>query len=673
MNIKILDSWLREYVKTKATPQKISELLSLSSVSVERLESFGDNDFTLDIEVTTNRPDLMSVIGIARETAVILNQSEISAEFIEPQNTLSSQNAKQAKRDSQMAQGTSHTVRNNKGEVLLEIRNNPDLVNRICAVVIEVSLKDSPQYVKDRLESSDIRSINNVIDITNYIMREMGHPTHAFDYDRLVTKRLEIREARRGEKVVTLDNKTHTLSGGDIVADDGLGHIVDLLGVMGTQNSVITGDTKKILFFVDNAEEHHIRKTSMTTGIRTEAAILNEKGIDPKLAKTALLRGIELFKKLAGGKLISEILDIYPNPVKIPPITINENKIQQVIGIPIPMKTSELILLNLGFHVIVHRNELHVTPPSWRAQDVQIEEDIIEEIARVYGYHKIPNQLPPLNTLNEIESQEKNEYYWEKRVKNALKYWGFTESYTYSLVSGDLYEGPLANAITLKNPLSQDMTYMRNSLVPSILQVLKENSVRKEIKIFELSNVYFKNNNLLPSETRMLAGAIKKEALSFYDGKGIVEELFQDLGIKSFSFKPISTGGLGADVYIDKKMIGNIEMLEDNILDFELNFEKMLKHVSLKKNYVVISKYPPIIEDITIDINPITSYEKIVSTIKKVSSLIADISLIDTYKDRKTFRITYQNQEKNLTNEEVKPIRERIHTVLKEELKATIA
>ena len=639
MNIKILDSWLREYLKTDATPEKIGECLSLTSVGVEKIERFGNNDFVYDIEVTTNRPDLMSVIGIAREAAAILPEFKIDAQlheikFIEPKIEL-------------------------QDNYPIEIKNNPELVKRICAVVMEVNLKESPQYIKDRLESSDIRSLNNLIDVTNYVMREVGHPAHVFDYDRLTTHRLEVRESRKNEIIKTLDGKEYHLPGGDIVADDGLGHIVDLLGVMGLENSVVTDKTERILFFIDTVEPYHIRQTSMSTTIRTDAAILNEKGIDPTLAKTALLRGIELYKKIADAKIVSQILDIYPDPVKTRAIHVQEEKIERVIGIPVSLKEAAVTLKKLGFEVSVKNGILTTIPPSWRADDVQIEEDIIEEIARIYGYHRLPSVLPPVQ-LSEPYSQEKNRFYWEMRAKNAFKYWGFTEVYTYSLISEDMLEAPPSDAVKLKNPLSEDMVYLRQTLIPSLLKVVTENKNRETIQIFEIANVYNKQKNDLPEEIQMLAGIIKKPKVSFYEVKGIIEQLLSDLGIENVGFEHTTKGGEGAEIFINTKNIGEIEILDENLINFELNFEEITRHATLKKMYTPIAKFPPIIEDMRFEIAEDVSFGKITNTIKKQNSLIVSVDLLDTYKTKKTYRIKYQDPERNLTNEDITPIREKI-------------
>ncbi|MDO8658045.1 MAG: phenylalanine--tRNA ligase subunit beta [Candidatus Levybacteria bacterium] len=652
MNIKILDSWLREYLKTKASPKEIAEKLSLTSVSVERLEKCGKSDFVYDIEITTNRPDLMSIIGLAREAACILPQFGIDAKFIEPEFEIPKKKLKE--------------------NLSLDIKNDSSLVNRIVAAIIDVNINESPQYIKERLEASGIRSLNNVIDVTNYVMREIGYPTHVFDYDRLNTKKIIVRESKKGEKIKTLDGKIYSLAGGDIIAEDGKSEIIDLIAIMGLENSVVTNSTKRIVFFINHAKPNHVRQTSMNLGIRTEAAILNEKEIDSELISTALNRGVELFKKIAEGKLASPIIDIYPNIPKTKQISISLDKINKTIGVSIPVKTSLEILTKLGFKTKTQKNNIIVTVPTWRLGDIEIEEDITEEIARVYGYHKLPNIIPLL-TSAENYYMNSDPFFWENRVKNTLKYWGFTEVYTHSMVSEEMLEGPIKDSVKIKNPLTLDMAYMRKTLVPSLLQIIKENKNIEELKIFELSNVYYPRTNDLPNEVLTLAGIIKKENVSFYEVKGIIEQLLFDLGIKNPEFATKESGGIGATLAVKNTNVGEIEILDENIADFELNFDIIRKHVSLKKTYRKTPKFPPIIEDLRLEINPGITYKQIVSLIKKQSNLIVDVSLLDIYQNKKTFRIRYQDPNKNLTNEEISKIREKIQISLEKELRVKIS
>jgi len=647
MNIKILDSWLREYVKTKATPEKIGELLSLSSVSVERIEKFG-NDFTYDIEVTTNRPDLMSVIGIARETTTVLKQNGIEAEFLPPKLT----QLQTPKKD------------------LIKIENDPKLVNRLCAAVMEVEIGDSPKEIKDRLESSGTRSLNNLIDVTNYVMKTIGHPTHVFDFDRLNTQVLTIREAKKGEIIKTLDEKTYTLNGGEIVAVNDKDEIIDLLGIMGLKNSVVTEKTKRILFFINNNEPNKIRKASMSLGIRTEAAVVNEKNLDRELAFDALLYGIQLYKQIAKGEVISDIIDIYPNKLREKNIEVSLEKINKIIGAEIDPEKALESLSALGFKATIGNGKIKVKVPSFRIGDVEIEEDVIEEIARIYGYQNLPSVLPIQTQI--IPHQFANEFYFENKIKQAMKYWGFTETYTYSMVSEELLEGPLAEAVEIDNPLNEEFVYMRKTLVPSLLKVVSDNKSDETIKIFEIANIYNKRPNSLPEEILSFAGVIKKEKISFYEAKGIIEQLCFDSGIKKLSFRQSEKAGNGASIYINKDYLGEIEILDTHLIDFELNFALLLKNASIKKEYKPLGKFPPIVEDLSITVDTNIKTEELITCIQSQSALITDVTLKDSYRDSRTFHIYYKDPEKNLTNEDVSKIREKIITSLQKQFKASV-
>ena len=645
MNIKILDSWLREFLKTDAKPTDLARALSLTSVSIERIEDVA-GDKLYDIEVTTNRPDLMSVSGIAREASAVLPEFGFKAEYLPPKLT--------KPKDGSLAR--------------IEIKNDPKLVNRVLAIVMEVEIKPAPEKIKSRLENSDIRSLNNVIDVTNYVMRTIGHPTHVFDYDRLNTKSLLIRESKKGERIVTLDNKELELAGGDIVAQDDKGRVVDLLGVMGLANSVVTNETKRILFFVNNNDPLKMRATSMGLLLRSEAVKLNEKLLDPELAYDAFLYGIDLFQNIANGKIISPLYDIYPAKTKSNNITLSLQRLNSMIGVEIDKQKAKKILTSLGFEVIEKNDSLLTTPPSYRT-DIAIEEDLIEEIARVYGYHNLPSILP---SEEKLKPYTVDEFFWENRVKDAFKYWGFTEVYTYSMVSLKQYEEDPKEAIAIRNPLTEDHVFMRNSLVPSLLEVKRENKSAEKIKIFEIANVYSKDKANLPQQTLKLAGLVGGKTVSFFEIKGVLEQLALDLGITSLRFSKLKTGGGGASLSLGKAHLGEIEVLDEGLMDFELGFETLVKHATLKKTYTQLQKYPPILEDITIEVKEDIETGEIIELIKSQSSLVSNVSLKDKYQNNRTFHIVYQDQNKNLSNDEVGEVREKIVTSLKEKFDAKI-
>jgi phenylalanyl-tRNA synthetase beta chain len=301
---------------------------------------------------------------------------------------------------------------------------------------------------------------------------------------------------------------------------------------------------------------------------------------------------------------------------------------------------------------------------------VEIEEDIIEEIARIYGYYNLPSRLPSQTQI--IPHNFANEFYWENRIKQAMKYWGFIETYTYSMVSQELFEGPLEEAVEINNPLNEEFVYMRKTLVPSLLKVVSENKSSETIKIFEIANVYNKKPNDLPEEVLTFAGVIKKEKVSFYEIKGVIEQLCFDLGIKNLSFKQSEKAGNGASIYINKEYLGEIEMLDTHLIDFELNFALLLEFATQKKEYKPLNKFPPIVEDLSVVVGVDIKTEDLIKTIQSQSGLITEVSLKDSYKDSRTFHINYQDPQKNLTNEEVSKIREKIITSLKKEFKVSV-
>jgi len=651
MNIKLLDSWIRDYLRTDARPKEIAEKLSLTSVSIERMEKLG-NDFAYDIEITTNRPDLASAVGIAREASAVLPQFGIKATFMPPILPVI-------------------TKREGAQQHLLNIINDSKLVTRLCAVVMEVKIGQSPKYLQDRLAASGIRSHNNLIDITNYIMRGMGHPTHVMDFDRINSSTLTIKESKKDDLIITLDDKEIGLPGKDIVAVDEKGNIIDLLGVMGLKNSVVTNDTLRILFFVNNNERHHIRSTSMNTGIRTEAAVLNEKGIDPELTHDAFLYGISLFKELADGKIVSEIIDIYPEKIKAKKVSVTEDKINSVIGISIPLEKSVKILNTLGFKTDLIGKKITATVPSFRASDISIEEDLIEEIARVYGYHNLPSILPPV-TLGELTRRENDPFFWEKKVKEALKYWGYTEIYTYSMVSLDLIEENLELAVKIKNPLTEDMTYMRLSLLPSMLQVVKENKNHDTLHLFEIANVYKKSGKELPIENCNLGVLLKKKKASYYEAKGLLEQLTTDLGIDKLTFISKDKSNREIEVKIGSEKIGEIVIIDQHLIAIELNFDRLITHATLKKTFTPLAKYPPIIEDISFIIEEDIPTETIIELITKQDNLIRQVTLLDRYENSRTFHILYQDKTKNLTSQDVIEVREKIIKVVSDKFDAKV-
>lgn len=664
MNILIPDSWLREYLATKAKPKKIARCLSLCGASVERLIKSKD-DWIYDIEITSNRVDMASVAGIAREAAAILPQFGIPAKLKkEPYQEHKKKNLK-LKVKTKIPQ-------------LKVIIKNQSLCPRFTAVLLDnVKVKPSSKIIRQRLEKVGLRSLNNVIDISNYLMHKLGQPVHVFDYDKIKKAVIIVRESKKGEKITTLDAKTHVLPGKDIVIEDGSGHLIDLCGIMGGQNSAVDGKTKRVLLFVQNYEPGHIRKTSMNLAQRTEAANLFEKQVDSELVMSTLIQGVQLIKKQAEAKMASQIIDIYPQPYKPKTIKITLQLIKLYLGLPIQLNKVIKILQSLGFktEATADKSQLLVTVPSWRIKDVSIPEDLIEEIARIYGYRNLPSQLPS----GQLPSRPTNQTYeLESKVKNCLSNWGYTETYTYSMQSKDQIKNCLLNKknhLKISNPLTQEWVYMRRSLIPSLLTVINQNQgENQQIKIFELSQVYLKKNRGLPEEKLNLVIA-QNGKNQFYQLKGIMEVLLKTLGIKEYQLKPETDSWLfnpakTAKIVSQAKILGSIGEIKAKIINnfelktpvvlLELDFEAIADLSDPKKSFTSLPLYPPVIEDLTFIIEPRVYYSQIIKLIKSISSIIQKIELIDSYKKSKTFRIIYQHPRKNLSSKEVSQVRKAI-------------
>lgn len=645
MNILIPDSWLREYLTTDAKPKDVQMCLSLCGPSVEKIDIVRD-DCVYNIEITSNRVDTASVFGIAREAAAILPRFGFSAKL----------------NDLKINQNP-----NCQESIPLEITDKNHLCRRIIGVVIDrVKIGHSPRLIKDRLEKSGVRPLNNIIDITNYVMLELGHPVHVFDYDRIGTNKLIIRNARKGESLVTLDEKKHDLDGNDVVIDDGTGRIIDLPGIMGTKNSVITSESTRILLFTEANDPYTIRQTSMRLGIRTLAASINEKNPDPELTEKAFYRCMDLYKEITGGSYSSKIVDIYPFYQPIPSIRISVEAVNNKLGIALTKKEIVLMLKSLEFKVKEEgKSELIVSPPSYRRFDIQIPEDIIEEVARLYGYHNFPSRIMA-GQLPESETDE--DYATEFKIKTCLKYWGFTEIYSYSFSSKTVLEKAglnTADHLKIANPLTTETEYMRTSLIPAMLNIIAENlPFTENPQFFEMSKVYCKRENDLPAENNKLLITTGKGILEM---KGFVEQLFHDLGLTGYNAVPLPAGFLSSHQsyalkYADKQ-IGILGRLSPTFQDrygisipvylAELDLETILSLARPVKKYSGIPNFPPVIENLTLEMNDQVNYADVTDTIRQNSQLIRSVSLISKYQNRITLNLEFMHPEKNLTKEDI--------------------
>ncbi len=667
MNILVPYSWLKDFLKTSASPQKTAEALSLCSQSVEKISRNNDESI-LEIEITVNRYDCLSIVGIAREAAAALSSSGIQAQFKPSSITALPE------------------VEKPRAHLEVEFRDKT-ICPRFSAIIIDqVEIKPSPQWLSERLEKVGLRSLSNVVDISNYLMIETGQPIHTFDYDKILGQKMIMRLSKPGEKIITLDGATRTLPGGDIVIEDGEGRLIDLCGIMGAENSQIDEKTERVLFFVQAYDPVRIRKTSMALAHRTEAAVRFERGIDLEGIIPVLAQGAKLMKELSGGEVACKLIDIYPQPQKRNKIKLDLAQLHKIVGIEIPKAKVITILESLGFSLITsHCSLFTFSVPTWRANDVFIEEDLIEEVARIYGYYRLPSHLPPLDSQYGLVSLPKPQkgkiepfFQWENKVKDLLVSQGFSEIYNYSFISQELIEKAgleVKNYLKIKNPLTSELEYLRSSLIPSLLKTAALNqALFPQMKLFELANVYLPQAKKLPEEKSRLVCLVNEKNFQYL--KGIVKFLLEQLGIEKVSFKPwvgrelYFMPGKTAVIETKKNLLGTIGEISPHVLSkfellekvtiIDLDFEIISQLAKTTKTFTPIPKYPAIIEDLTLVLKPKTPVGELIQTAKDLSSDIQSVELIDSFKNSRTLRITYQDPKKTLTDKEVGKIRGKI-------------
>ncbi len=646
MNIRITYNWLLEYLDTDATPEELQKYLSLSGPSIEKVEKVGD-DYAFEIEVTSNRVDMASVMGIAREASAILPQFGKRAAL--------------KKRDWSMPDFPSNAL-----EVHMEDRDK--LTDMDTAVVMEgLTVGESPVFIKERLEASGIRSLNNLIDITNYVMLEVGHPTHIFDYDRVGTGKLIFRKAKKGEKLMTLDGKEYVLTGDEVVIDDGTGRIIDLPGVMGTKNSVVTNETRKGIYFIDNLQARDVRRTSMTHGIRTMAATYNEKYPDPELTKYALARGLQLFKEYAGAQTLSKKFEIRHKNITPVTIEVTVDFVSSRMGVEMSEEKIVEILANLGFETKSENGSLCITPSTYRAGEVMIPEDIVEEVARIYGYHNLPAEVQATTYVKQPKDID-DLFSLTQKVKYFMKHVGYSEVMNYSLVSHELLakaDIPSEHSIKLKNPLSEEIKFLRSSLIPSLLMNLGDNEGKKdELRFFEIAKVYKPVAGDLPEEVFMLGIATNT---SFADIKGATDALAKEMHLKQVEYKKADlvhySKGIAAQIVVDGETIGEIGQIkpvyqdrfgtEKKLYIAYFNFEELIKHYHLLSTYVSPIQYATIKLDLTVEANN-KNFEMIKKAASEASPLLQNMEYLGSFEKKMTLRFYFASREKNITEEDAK-------------------
>ncbi|MBW6441366.1 phenylalanine--tRNA ligase subunit beta [Patescibacteria group bacterium] len=621
MNISIPYSWIKDYIKTDAKAEDIARILSLHSFSVDKIIKAGGDEI-FEIEVTPNRGDALSVLGIARELKVLLPRQGFKCEWLkkeyeEPKNL---------------------DVQDNI-EVVIKDKT---LVPRFSAVIMDnVKFVESPKLIRERLENVGIRPLGNVIDVTNYMMIDKGQPMHVFDYEKILGSKMIVRESTEGEVISTLDGIDRKLPSGVIVIEDEDGRLIDLCGIMGAKNSEVDENTKKILLFVQVYDPVKIRKASMSLGHRTDAALRFEKGIDYEGVIPALWESVEMISKLSGAKLSSGLIDIVNYERDPKEIHIDFQKINKLAGIEIENQKVSSILSDLGFEKVGDGN---VMVPSWRYEDINIIEDLAEEVIRIYGYYNLPAKLPS----GEIPVREIDKtFYWEKVVRYFLKYVGFFECYTYSATDKENVD---ENALNLSNPLNEDMTHLKTSLLPQLLDVVNKNQGYSEkIKIFEIGSVYLlsglNSEDKIPDQPLRLG--IVTKGIDYNELKGILKGMFDTLGIKY---------GLEESLGIKYE----IKEYGGERLGVEFNFDDLVQKATKVRAYKPLTSFNSIKEDLTFEIPQGVLYPQIEKIILETDKRIFKLEFKDIYKNYLTFSIEYLDDEKQISSEDTQEIRKKI-------------
>ena len=618
-------------------------------------------DIIFDISVTANRPDCQSVLGIAREVSALLNKPLKMPEL----NFAFNENDK-------VSDHVKVTV------------SDGDLCPRyMAAYVSDIRIAPSPKWMQRRLALMGIRAINNIVDITNYVLCEIGQPMHAFDYRELSGGEIVVRRAKNGEKIVTLDEKEFTLSDSNLVICD-KDKPSALAGIMGGLGSGIKEDTSAIVFEAAKFKRDNVRKTSRALNQRSDSSARFEKGVDAYTTETGLRRALALIDMLGAGKISSGLIDVNACPTEKKVIVTSLKKIDKLLGITVPEDIVKKILTSLDFEVKSEGDKLTVKVPLYR-DDVEDYPDLAEEIIRMYGYDHIKNAL--LDNSAITVGGLTNEQLKESSAKNYLAGIGFNEIITYSFISPKDYQNfdydlGAVNAIRLKNPLGEDLSLMRTTLVPSMVAAVSRNLRRKngEGRLFELAKVYIPKAlplTELPDEKMTLCMALFGEKENFFTAKGAIEGLLSHLCFAlplTYERSKISYlhPNVSADIYAGGEKIGFVgqlhptkcELLEldKKVFIAEIDYGKIKDNFTRQFSVKAFSKFPQVERDIALVCDEETPHATILSAIESANiKTLIDVRLFDVYtgdkmeKGKKSlaYRLTFSALDRTLDDTEI--------------------
>jgi phenylalanyl-tRNA synthetase beta chain len=643
--MKISYNWLQSLFEKKLpAPEKLADLLTRHSFETEAVGKRG-NDYLLDVDVLPNRAhDCLSYWGLAREAAVLLGDA------YKLQLTDYSKKIKEAVGNQSI-----------KDLVRVEVKDK-NLCSRYTARALDnIKMGSSPRWIQERLKVCGLRPISNIVDIANYVMLETGQPLHAFDADRMEAKgeikRIIVRRAVKGEKIITLDNDKYDLDENILVIADEQSPVC-IAGIKGGQGPGINPRTKRIILEAANFSPQIIRQGSRQLKLATDASWRFERQVDPNLTQEAVDMAACLIQDMAGGWVLKDTLDFYPDKIRPRNVKLKISQISSLLGVDIPVKESKKILEKLDFGIKIVGQNFQVRVPT-RRLDVTLPEDLIEEVGRIYGFEKIPSRLPEAALIPPVRNDG---LVYQNKIREILVNLGFSEVYNYSFTSNK-------GKIEMLNPINQDQKYLRCNLADGLLENLEKNKrYFKEIRLFEIGRVFLKDKNKI-LERKKLGAALSPA--NFYYLKGVIESLFNKLGIVNVCYDESSQKGIRAKIKVDNEFLG---WLNDNF--FELDFEKIVKLAIEEIIYTVPSKYPAVVRDISLLVEPGTKVVEVLNLIHSAGGrLIRDIDLFDMYEGEKisqgrkslAFHIVYQSDDYTLTDKEVNQIQEKVIQTLENE------
>jgi phenylalanyl-tRNA synthetase beta chain len=655
-----------------------------AEVGADALEALNLHDEVLELGLTPNRSDCLSMLGVAHEVAAILNR-EVKYPEVEFQET---------------EEKASDYI-----SVAVEAKEDNPLY--VARMVKNVKIAPSPLWMQTRLMAAGIRPHNNVVDITNYILLEYGQPLHAFDYDRLGSKEVVVRHAQEGEEIVTLDDQKRVLKENQLVITNGKDPIA-LAGVMGGANSEVQDDTVNVLIESAYFRGLSVRQTSKEHGLRSEASARFEKGIDPSRTRIAADRAAELMAAYAGGEIVSGTVEFDEMTIEPAVVSVTLERINHVLGTELEMAEVQEIMNRLQFESKVEGDAIIVTVPTRRG-DITIEEDIVEEVARMYGYDHLPTTLP----VTVATPGRLSDYQLKRRkVRRFLEGAGLAQTTTYSLTSAEKatqFALNTASTVRLAMPMSEDRSVLRQSLVPHLLEAVKHNNARQtdSIALYETGSVFLgTKEGQLPIEEERVAGAItglwhshswqgEKKAADFYVAKGVVEGLLSALGLDNhIEYKPTNQEGMHpgrtAAVVLNGQEAGYVGQLHPvtqkqyglrETYVFELNLKAIFAAKVEEVRYSAIPRFPSITRDIALVVDKEVLAGELQTAIYEAGGeLLKEVAVFDLYdgermeegKKSVAFSLRYLDPERTLTDEEVSAAHANVLKVVEEQFKASL-